>query len=580
MKTVDDLEHLIDAGLGRVELDLAVVGGRLLDVYRGEWVDGDVGVAGGRIVSFGENDTTGRQVIDARGKFVVPGFFDAHFHAGGSNLAPSRMAEAMLPRGTTSTVCDFQEHYVVAGVPGARFALDEARAAGLRVLYLVPIHMFVINDLGVAGRRMRVEDMLEMLEWSETVAINEPPPGPVLAKDPQALQVIARTHELGKVYAGHAPGFSGRTLHAYIATGASSDHESTEAADAWSKLAGGMRVFMRQGSAAPDMERLIELAVEHPAATRHMMLVSDEVDPVDLASQGHMDYKVKLAIARGVDVVTAYQMASLNGAEYYRVDHDIGSLAPGRSADMVILNDPVSVEIDAVIAQGTLVGSTPRPSVQYPPDLVSRVRLSRPLTGDDFRVPFEGDVARVRVLGVSDGSLLSEAQVAEIPTTRGSVPTDPQRDLLKVAVIDTHSGSGDIAVGFLGGFGLSEGAVATTYAHPYYNVCVVGADEASMALAVNSLAELGGGVVAVSNSAVARQWRLDIVGVFSTAPLKQVLSDMMGINETLHEMGCRMKSPVLALSFIPVPTIPDYGLTTKGLYDVHQGKFISLFVDS
>jgi adenine deaminase len=585
MRTTRDIEKLIDAALGATELDLLVRGGRFLDIYRGEWIEGDIGIANSRIVSVGiDGGYQAKDVLDASGKWIVPGFFDPHFHAGGSHLSPTRLAEAFLERGTTSTVCDFQEHYVVGGIEAARFALDEAKAAGLRVYYLVPIHMYVVDELGIAGKPMRAEDLLEMLEWPETVAINEPPPGPVLAKMPGALEVIAKTLAMGKIYAGHAPEFTGKTLQAYLATGASSDHETGRAEDAWMKLGLGMRPIMRHGSAAPDMPNLIEIARDHRWSLSHMMLGTDEVDPIDLSTVGHMDHKVRVAREHGVDLIDAYRMITINPAEYYRVDHDIGSIAPGRYADLVILGDPEKVEMKEVVASGRPIfrDGTPRAGAHptYPEIVRSRADFGRTLKADDFHLEAEGVSARVRVVGVRDGSLLSTAEVEEIETANGQVPADSSRDLLKMAVIERFTGKGQLGLSFVRGFGFDEGsAVATTYCHPYYNVLVVGADEAAMALAANRLAVLGGGIVAVRGRSVVREWPLDVVGIFSTKPLEVVHEGFRAMNNTLHELGCSMKAPVLALSFVALNTIPHYGLTSKGLYDVLEERFVSPFAN-
>lgn len=577
---IDTLKSMIDAGLGTRPLDLVIRGGKLLDVYRGGWIEGDLGIAAGKIVALGADGLEADEAIDATDKWVVPGFFDPHFHAGGSHLSPTRLAEAFLARGTTSTVCDFQEHYVVAGPEAARFALDEAREAGLRVFYLAPIHMYVVDELGVAGQPMRAEHLLEMLEWPETVAINEPPPAPVLAKRDDTLKVIARTMELGKIYAGHAPGFAGGRLQTYISTGASSDHESTAADEAWEKLAYGMRPIMRHGSAAPDMENLISIAKEHENQTRHMMLGTDEVDPVDLASKGHMDLKVRLAIEWGVDPITALQMVTINPAEYYRVDHLIGSLAPGRNADVVILDDLDAVEVSTVIAGGDVIDrSATNPGPEYPELVKSTVNLPRPMTADDFRVQASGDRAEVRIVGVHEGSLVSTREQADLAVEDGNVLCDPGNDVLKMAVVDRHTGSGDLSVGFVQGFGFQNGAVATTYAHPYYNVLVVGTDEESMAQAANELRDLGGGIVVVKDGEVLDSWHLPIVGIFSTDSLDRVRDRFAAMNEALGELGCPFAAPVLALSFVALPTIPAYGLTSKGLFDVDKDDFVSVMLE-
>jgi adenine deaminase len=577
-RTPQALSDLIAAGRRQRELDLLVVGGTVLDVYRGEWTQVNVGVAGGRVVSFDDSRPRSREVIDATGRWIVPGLFDPHFHAGGCHLSPSRLAEALLARGTTTTVCDFQEHYGVAGPEAVRAALDEALDAGLRMYYLVPLQSFVVRALGISGHEMVVDDLRAMLDWPETVAINEPPPGAVFAGDDDTLEIVAEALRRRLIYSGHAPEYAGADLQAYVATGPSSDHESTTAQDAWMKLALGMKVIMRQGSAAPDLPRLVELAAQHPMATRHMSFGTDEVDPVDLEEYGHQDGKVRYAISQGVDAIVAYQMATLNPAEYYRVDHEIGSLAPGRAADMLVLRDAERVDIETVIASGVVVDrSAPRPS--RPPSQIVRsvVRYGRELRAGDFALPASGASARVRTIDVPDGLLVSGAGEATLPVVDGNVSSDAAQDALKIASIDRFTGRSQIGLAFTRGFGFSDGAVATTYQHPYFNVLVVGTSDEAIALAANRMAELGGGMTVVSGGAVVADWQLETIGVFSDEPLHAVRREFEAANEAIRALGCPLKAPVLALSFAGLPTIPAYGLSAKGLYDVLGGCFVSPF---
>lgn len=566
------------AARGELELDLVIRGGRLLDVHRGLWVDGDLGFYAGRIAAFGRTGLRARRTLDATGKWVVPGFFEAHYHAGGTHLSPQRLASELLRRGTTASVCDFQEFYVVGGRAAARSAVDACRAAGLKLYYLLPTQHFVINALAHEDRTMPLADMLAMLDWPETVGINEPPPGPVLGDAADIARVIDATLQRGKIFTGHAPAMSGAALQAYTSTGASSDHESREAPEAWEKIGLGMRAMMRHGSAAPDMSRLIELAREHPLASRYMMLVSDEIDPNDLIDVGHLDAKVRLAIAAGVAPEIAIQMVTINAAEYYRVDHEIGSLAPGRRGDAVVLDDLSSVAISAVVADGKLV---PPDAERRPARTDDRLRhpltLSRPLTAGDFDVAAEGSQARVRVIGIAEGSLISQAEEHQVPVEQGNARPVPGRDLAKVAVIERSGAPGSRAVGFTRGFGFTSGAVATTYMHSFYNLLVVGTDEELMARAANAVASLGGGIAVVDGSgATIHTWELPLVGIFSDAPVEQVRADFNRTNDAIRTLGCPFGSPLLALSFVTLATIPHLGMTHAGLYDVNQQRYLEV----
>ncbi len=579
---VTDARNLAGAALGEIELDLAITGGMLLDVFRGCWVSGDLGIYQNRIASFGEQGLRAKKTIDATGKWVVPGFFESHFHAGGTHLSPRRLAGEFLRCGTTASVCDFQEFYVVGGIAAARDAIDASRAAGLRLYYLLPTQHFVINSLAHEQRRMPIEDMLEMLDWPESVAINEPPPGPVMDNESDILRIIEATSSRGKIFAGHAPSMSGPALQAYVSTGASSDHESREAAEAWEKLGLGMRVMMRHGSAAPDMKNLIKLAREHPEASRYMMLVSDEIDPNDLIDSGHLDQKLRLAIASGVDPIVALQMVTINPAEYYRIDHEIGSLAPGRFADVVVLDDLEKVTISTVVSHGEQFTPQDNSGTAAANDRLSfPLDFARPLTAEDFTVAATGSTARVRVIGVEEGSLLSTSEIHEVPVTEGNARPVPQRDIAKLAVIERFGAPEFRATGFTRGFGIRSGAVATTYAHTFYNLLVVGTDEALMATAANAVAQLGGGIAVVDGTGtVTHTWELPLVGIFSDANVEQVREDFNRTNQAVREIGCPFASPLLALSFVALPTIPSLGMTHAGLYDVTLRQFLDVVIDA
>ncbi len=581
-RTPDVLSVLMDAGRRVERADLLLVGGTVLDVYRGSWHELNVAVKAGRVVGLTSDRPDADEVHDVTGRWVVPGLFDPHFHAGGCHLSPARLAEALLDRGTTTTVCDFQEHYANAGPDAVRAAIDEAQAAGLRIKYLIPLQQFVIHPLGVTGHAMHVDDLRRMLDWPETVAINEPPPGALFAKGPDTLEIVSEALRRGLIYSGHAPELTGDDLQAYVATGPSSDHESADAEAAWMKLGLGMKVILRQGSAARDLPQLVSLARDQPLATRHMSLGTDEVDPIDLSSDGHQDAKVRYVIGQGIDPVVAIQMVTLNPAEYYRVDHDLGSLAPGRVADIVVLDDLERFSISDVYASGRRLERGPAaPAAPPAPESVrSRVNLGRRMTPQDFRVAAEGTTARVRVIDVPDGSLVSGAGEATLAVVDGAVVAEPQHDLLKVAAIEPHRGTAATGVGFVRGFGLRDAAVATTYNHPFFSVLTIGTSDDLLAAAANRLAEIGGGITLVGPDGVLGEWPLPVVGVFDDAPLAVVRERFEAMNEALRRAGCGLKAPVLALSFTALVTIPAYGLSSKGLYDVAAASFVSTVIES
>lgn len=578
-----ELSRTIDVALGKRPLSLVVRGATLVNVFSGESYEADVGIFEERIVAVGELPSgavgRGTRTLDWSGRYLLPGFLDPHFHIGGTQLAVTQLARVLLRHGTTTIASDLQEIYAYSGPRGARYVLDEARRAGLRILFLPPAHLLGIEKQGQFRHPISAEEMEGMLDWREAVGINEPPPAQVLGKNPDVLRLVAAVHERGQIFPGHLPGVHGSALQAYTAAGASSCHESTTADEAVEKLRLGLWTMMRQGSAGPDMPRIVPFFAERPSAARWAMVASDEQDVADLLENGNVNHKLRIAVAAGVDPVAAVQMGTVNPALYYRVDHTLGSVAPGKAADLVAVQDLAHFEVSDVVAagrpavrDGVLIRGRRAP--EYPAYLRSRVRWARPMSEDDFRVEARGDSARVRVIGVRDGIFVSERLEASVRVEDGNARPDPDNDVLKLAVVNRHSRRPKLTAGFIAGLGLVDGAVASTYCHVHYNALVIGTSEEQMALAANALARMQGGVAVVSGKKVIARWSLPIVGVFATRSPKLAAADLAAVNEALWKIGCKFSSPVLGLSFVALTTIPNYGMTEAGLYDVEERRFV------
>jgi adenine deaminase len=589
MATGEELLALMATAEGGASPDLVVKGGRVVNVFTHGVEPGDVWIKGGRIAAVVEPGRSpvgsGYQIVDATGTFVSPGLIDAHYHVGGSHLHMADLAHELLLRGTTGLATDFYEIYAIAGPDAVLYVLTSAENAGLHILFLPPGHLIGLEGLGTFGWEVKASDILAMLEWPEAVGVMEPPATAVLARHAEVLEIVESTVRLGKLFAGHAPGERDGRLQAYLSTGASSDHESTTAGEAEAKLRLGMRPMMRHGSAAPDLPRLIELALKYPESTRYMMLCSDEVDPSDLVQHGHLDQKLRIAVAAGVPPVTAIQMASTNVAEYFKVGGHLGSIAPGRSADLVLFEDLKEFRPVLVVARGQEV----RPKVNrqdrtgFPQTLRSRVNVSGDFKAPDFVFPTPGVAdgeVDVRVIAVSDGTLVSQAEAHTLAVREGQIHSDPSRDLLKIAVAERHHGTGRIGRGFVRGLGFQSGAVAMTYCHVYHNLLIVGTSDEEMALAANAVKALGGGMAVVQRGEVISRWALPIVGLFDDRGIAAAQQSFHEINESLGRIGCRLTSPVLGLSFVALPTIPAYGLTDKGLIDVANQRFVDVVLDT
>jgi adenine deaminase len=582
------LRGIIDASMGDAPHDLVVRGGLVVNIFTAEVEAADVGIWRDRIVTVGDLPAGAigarTKVVRANGRALIPGLIDPHFHMGGSQLCMPEWSRALLRCGTTTIATDLAEIYSYAGAGGVRFALNEAKKAGLRVWYLPPVHLFGLEQQGSFRHPPDAEEMIRMLDWPEAIGVNEPPPAQVLGKNSNVLRVIAAAQARGLTFAGHLPGVDGHALQAYVAAGGNSCHESTTVEEARLKLAVGVWPMLRFGSAGPDLPELLPLVTNHAAAARWSMFCTDDQDPSDLEANGNVNRNIRMAVAAGIEPPTAISMGSTNPALYYGKASSLGSISPGRIADVVAVADLSRLDVtDVVVAGEPLVrdGELVRKPIRsrYPASLQSRIRWRRELRDFDLAVASSGSAARVRVIGVKDGSLLSEALVEELAVVNGSVVADPDRDISKVAVVDRNSGNLTAGVAFVRGTGIRDGAVASTYCHGHQNLLLIGATDEQMQLAASSVQRMGGGVAVVSGSRVTATWALPLIGVFSTDPIHRAVSDLANVRDALHAIGCTFSSPVLALAFVALTTIPSYGLTERGLYDVDREEFVPTVIE-
>ena len=566
---------LSDVCMGRTPADLLITGGRLVNVHTREVLGGvDVAVKDGRVAMFGDaRHTRGpdTEVLDAGGAYLVPGLIDTHLHVESAMVTVARFAEAVLPHGTTTVLIDNHEIANVLGLDGIRWMLEEGRGLPLKVLLAVPSCVPALPGFEDAGAHLGPDDIREALTWDGVAALGEMMNMPgVYDADADTHEMIGAVLDAGLPVTGHwsLHGWSDHRLHAYVCAGVDSDHETVHREDALAKLRAGMWVQFREGSAWHDVAECVKVLTEDGVDSRHALLVTDDMHPETLLATGHLNHAVRTAIAAGLDPLLAIQLATVNAAEYIGRRHDVGSIAPGRCADILLVEDLTELRPHRVIADGrTIDARAELPRLEPPAAFRRTVHLKRPLTGEDLRIDAAGEAVRVRAIGMVPGALATEHRIVEARVTGGAVEADPELDLAKAASVERHGGSGSIGLGFVQGLGLARGAVATTVAHDNHNLFVVGTNDADMLAAVERLADAGGGMVAVEDGETKALVELPIAGLLSDRPVAEVAEQVRALDRAYADLGTTIEYPFMMVSFLSLGVIPALRLTNRGLVD-------------
>ncbi len=571
---------LVDAAMGRDKADVVIRGGSLVNVHTAEIQEGvDVAIKAGRVVLVGRvehtiSDDTG--LMDASGYFLLPGLMEGHVHIESSMITPTQFARAVLPHGTTAVFIDNHEVANVLGVEGVQLMMEEARHLPLKVYLAMPSCVPALPGFEDAGAVISPADVSEAMTWDYVAGLGEMMNMPgVIGADDGVHDMLSSTLEAGKRVTGHySIPETERGLQAFIAAGVSSCHESTRMEDAVAKLRLGMYVMLREGSAWHDLKETIRAITETGLDSRHAMMVTDDTHPDTLINVGHMNHVVRRAVEEGLDPITAVQMATINVAEYFRLGHDLGSISPGKCADIIFVRDLNEMRVDKVLVDGVTVAEEGRMSVQWPefsyPDWARHsVRLAGPLRQDDFiiRAPHDTSRVTVRVIGVLGGQVVTRLLEVERPVVDGAVEASVRDDLAKVASVERHKATGQVGLGFVTGFHLKSGAVGSTIAHDSHNLLIVGTNDADMAWAGNALVEAGGGMVAVRDGEVLALVPLPIAGLMSQEPLEVVNEQVQALAKAWKELGCDLPSPFMTMSILALPVIPELRITNRGLVD-------------
>ena len=579
--------ELVDVAMGKVPADLVIKRATLVNVYSRELCPKtSISVKGSRIASVGEYEPlVGPQtvVMDADQFYAVPGLIDGHIHIESSMLDPVEFAKVVLPRGTTAVMIDPHEIANVLGVEGVRLMLARTEGIPLKVFVQAPSCVPSTASLETAGARIGPKEVQTMLKWPRIVGLGEVMNYPgVLAGDPKLRLMIQETAGAHKVVEGHAPGLVGRALSGYLSAGISGDHESTTEQELVEKLRLGCVVEVREGSTSHNLAALIRALKGHNLSSRRAILVSDDRHAGDLMKLGHMDHNVRRAVEEGLDPIDAITMATLNTAEHFRVDTEVGGIAPGKRADVILTRDLTGMKAVTVIADGQVVAKdgvlvTKIASPRFPQRSLRTVHLKRLLQPRDFAVTsdMKGGVARAVVIDTS-GEILTKKILEDLPIRDSQIQGDLERDILKIAVIERHKRTGNIGRGFVRGFGLKAGAISSSVAHDSHNICVVGTNESDMAIAVNEIARLHGGLVAAKDGRILAELALPFAGLMSTRPVEEVSQAEKHLSEAARSLGCAFASPFMVMSFLSLAVIPEIRLTDKGLVDVSAAKIVPL----
>lgn len=561
---------LLAVSRGDAPASLVLRGGRVVNVFTGEVEEVDVALWRDRIAGLGSYD--GQEVVELDGAFVAPGLLDAHVHIESSLVTPPEFARAVVPRGTTTVVTDPHEIANVHGIEGIRYMLDASEGLPLTVLVMAS-SCVPATDMSTSGAALDAHALVSLASHPRVVGLAEVMnfPGVIQGAPPVLDKILAFG---GRPVDGHAPGVRGKALNAYVVGGPASDHECTTADEAVEKLRRGLWVFLREATNARNLDALLPALTE--ANRRRVALCTDDRQPPDLLGEGGIDAMLRRVMASGVDPVEALRLATLNPSEYFGLT-DRGAVAPGRVADLLILDDLSTLSIREVWARGRSVAregaalpweTPPRPA---PPPPSMRVDLSP----GAFRIP--GREGPARVIEVIPDQIVT-GQRTEAPRLEdGDVAADPGRDLLKIAVVERHTGSGRVGLGLVSGLGLDEGALAGTVAHDHHNIIVAGADDDSMRTAVEAVAEAGGGLAVARADEVLALLPLPVGGLMSDQPIEEVEGRLGEVVERAGELGSSLHDPFMALSFLGLEVIPSLKITDRGLVDVEEFRLVDLW---
>jgi adenine deaminase len=566
------IQHKLRVARGEAPADLLFKNAQLVNVLSGEIHGADVAVDDGRVIGFGNYDA--KEIIDLAGAYLAPSLIDGHFHVESTMVTIPEFTRAVVPHGTGAMVIDPHEYANVLGMDGIRYVLESSKGLPIDFFIMLP-SCVPATPLETAGARFTAADLAFMMSDDRIAGVAELMnyPGVFLGHESELAKIAAGR---GKVIDGHAPGLRGKNLNAYALAGVRSDHESTELEEAREKLRLGMHLLVREGSTERNLEHIIALVT--PQNSANCSFATDDKLPGDLVNEGHIDHSIRKAIALGVPPVTAVQMGSINTARHYRLKNH-GAIAPRYWADFIVLDDLEKFDVRRVYKKGALVAQDGKylgPASRSTEQPRSTMNLSYRASAD-FEV--RGPAKKIRVIDIVPHQIVTK-EVLETPTMHdGQIVSDPERDILKLVVVERHRATGNVGVGFVRGFGLKRGAIGSTVAHDAHNVVVVGVTDSDIVAAIRALEEMRGGQVVVADGKTEASLALPIAGLVSDQPLEFVIGKIAELKAAAARLGSTLDAPLMSLSFLSLSPIPALKLTDQGLVDAVNLKLTTLIAD-
>ncbi len=569
----DNIKRFIEGATGRQKVDLVVKGCKIVDVFNGKIIEGDLGVDNGVIVGIGPYE--GREVFEGNGAYLPPGLIDAHVHIESSHVEPRSFGKLLLPRGTTTVIADPHEICNVAGLDGLDYMLESAKESPLSIFFMLP-SCVPSTPFETSGATLLAKDLAQRIEEAQVLGLGELMDSVgTIGGVPSVIDKIALAKEHGKVIDGHSPQVSGKDLNAYAGVGVLTDHECTTVKELEERIERGMYVLLREGSATKDLKSLLPGVT--PCNSHRCLLCTDDRQPESILEEGHLDNHLRIAVSEGLDPITAIQMGTINAANCYSL-HDRGAIAPGRRGDFILVDNLKDFNVAHVFVEGTLYREGEEEETLVPKEVETKFNI-KDFSIEKLRLPLKGN--RIRAIGIIPDMVVTNSVEMEVKRdSKGYYQNNPSQDLVKLAVVERHHGTGNVGLALLSGYGLKRGAIATTIAHDSHNIIVAGDNDEDMVVAVESLKKIKGGIVIVRGGELIDALPLPIGGLMTNQSgtfVREKLKAMQKI--ALEEFNIpRGIDPFMTLCFMALPVIPHLKVSDQGLFDVDQFKFVDLEV--